>query len=281
MQSSSGPRPPAARRVGPHIAGVAVRQIEDEEVRLARHTPDHRTRLTEVRLPMARRMDQRHEHLPPPAVVVVLAHIVLHDRVAAAEPVLGAKPVEDTLGRVALLAGLVGIVLQPLVDDLGEPVQLRAPNPVPSVDSPEAPKSTASSSRSRAKSRNDAPPHARSSRPGRRDGPSDKVPRYACPRPPRRREGSSGRVLLRPQRDNPPLPWTNFAPPCAFRRKAATEFQSKAATDSDLIRPPILIQSGQSGWRCDRPRWVILTGATFAPFERSEDAPGEIAHAQD
>ena len=58
-------------------------------------------------------------------------------------------------------------------------------------------------------------------------------------------------------------------------------FRSKAATDSDLIRPLIPIQSGQSGWRCDRPRWVILTGATFAPFERSEDAPGEIAHAQD
>ena len=63
--------------VGPHIAGVTVRQIEDEEVRLARHTPDHRTRLAEVRLRMARRMDQRHEHLPTPAVV--LAHIVLHD----------------------------------------------------------------------------------------------------------------------------------------------------------------------------------------------------------
>ena len=64
-------------QVGPHIAGVAVRQIEDEEVRLARDTPDHRTRLAEVRLPMAGWMDQRHEHLPPPAVV--LAHIVLHD----------------------------------------------------------------------------------------------------------------------------------------------------------------------------------------------------------
>ena len=67
-------------------------------------------------------------------------------------------------------------------------------------NSPEAPKSTASSSRSRAKSRNEAPPHARSSRPGRRDGPSDKVPRYACPRPPRRREG---------------LKWQSFAPPAA------------------------------------------------------------------
>ena len=120
------PRLGRRRRVGPHIAGVAVRQIEDEEVRLARHTPDHRTRLTEVRLRMARRMDQRHEHLPTPAVV--LAHIVLHDRVAAAEPVLGAKPVENALGRVALLAQLLQILLQPLVDDLGEPVQLRTPN---------------------------------------------------------------------------------------------------------------------------------------------------------
>ena len=160
--------------------------------------PDHRTRLAEVRLPMAGWMGQRHEHLPPPAVM--LAHIVLHDRVAAAEPVLGAKPVEDTLGRVALLAQLLQILLQPLIDDLSEPVQLRAPEPVPSADSPEAPKSTASSSRSRAKSRNEAPPHARSSRPGRRDGPSDKVPRYACPRPPRRREG---------------LKWQSFAPPAA------------------------------------------------------------------
>ena len=165
MHMPVDPRLGRRRRVGPHIAGVAVRQIEDEEVRLARHTPDHRTRLAEVRLPMARRMDQRHEHLPPPTVV--LAHIVLHDRVAAAEPVLGAKPVEDTLGRVALLAGLVGIVLQPLVDDLGEPVQLRAPNRCRPSIAQEAPKSTASSSRSRAKSQNDAPPHARSSRPGR------------------------------------------------------------------------------------------------------------------
>ena len=37
---------------------------------------------------------------------------------------------------------------------------------------------------------------------------------------------------------------------------------------SDLIRPPIPRQNGQSGWSCDRVRWVILTGATFALFER-------------
>ena len=126
MHMPVDPRLGRRRRVGPHIAGVAVRQIEDEEVCLARHTPDHRTRLAEVRLPMAGWMDQRHEHLPPPAVM--FARIVLHDRVAAAEPVLGAKPVEDTLGRVALLAQLLQILLQPLIDDLAEPVQLRAPN---------------------------------------------------------------------------------------------------------------------------------------------------------
>ena len=37
-------------------------------------------------------------------------------------------------------------------------------------------------------------------------------------------------------------------------------FRGKAATDSDLIRPPIPRQNGQSGWSCDRVRWVILTG---------------------
>ena len=62
-------------RVGPHIAGVAVRQIEDEEVRLARHTPDHRTRLAEVRLPMAGRMDQRHEHLRWPQKIGQVAKV--------------------------------------------------------------------------------------------------------------------------------------------------------------------------------------------------------------
>ena len=54
-----------------------MRQIEDEDVRLARHTPDHRTRLAEVRLPMALRVMQRHESLArrlPPG-----PHIVLHD----------------------------------------------------------------------------------------------------------------------------------------------------------------------------------------------------------
>ncbi len=119
------PRLGRRRRVGPHVAGVAVRKIEHEEVRLARDTPDHRPRLAEVRLPMPRRMDQRHEHLSPPAPM--LAHMILHNRVAAAEPVLGPKTVENALRRVPLLGQLLQIVPQPPVDDLDEPVQLRTP----------------------------------------------------------------------------------------------------------------------------------------------------------
>ena len=109
MQSSSGPRPPAARRAAWFVGLGSV---------------------------------------SPPGP---LGHV------AAAEPVLGAKPVEDTLGRVALLAQLLQILLQPLVDDLGEPVQLRAPNRCRPPIARRHLKTTASSLHSRAKSRNDAP----------------------------------------------------------------------------------------------------------------------------
>ena len=156
MQSSSGPRPPAARRATWFVGLGSV---------------------------------------SPPGP---LGHV------AAAEPVLGAKPVEDTVGRVALLAQLLQILLQPLVDDLGEPVQLRAPNRYRPPIARRHLKTTASSLRSRAKSRNDAPRRARSFRPGKRDEPFDKVPRYACPRPPRRRKG------LRKE-----LKWQSVAPPAA------------------------------------------------------------------
>ena len=195
------PRLGRRRRVGPHIAGVAVRQIEDEEVRLARHTPDHRTRLAEVRLPMARRMDQRHEHLPPPAAV--LAHIVLHDRVAAAEPVLGAKPVENALGRVALLAQLLQILLQPPVDDLAEPVQLRTPN---RCRSPIARRHRKAQHLLHALARNPEMKRRRTLAHPVPAGETDlpiKFHGMHAPALPVAGKGLSGRVLLRPQRDNP------------------------------------------------------------------------------
>ena len=66
---------------------------------------------------------QRHEHLP--AAPPMLADVILHDGVAAGEPVLVPEPLEHPLGSVALLGALDEILPQPLLDDLGEPVQLR------------------------------------------------------------------------------------------------------------------------------------------------------------
>ena|GEM_PF-6374432 len=53
------------RRIGPHVAAVAMRQIEHEETGLLFHAANHHRRLTEVGLRMAGRMRQRHEHLLP------------------------------------------------------------------------------------------------------------------------------------------------------------------------------------------------------------------------
>jgi hypothetical protein len=67
---------------------------------------------------------ERNEHLTSTALA--LADIVLDDRVAAGETVLLAQPVIHALGGMALLAVGLTIPVQPRVDDLGEPVQLRA-----------------------------------------------------------------------------------------------------------------------------------------------------------
>ena len=87
MDMAVGPRLGRRRRVGPDVTGVAVRQVEGEEVRLLLDPADHhRAFLAEVRLGVAGRMMQRHEHLA--AAPLMLAQIRLHDRVAAGEPVL-------------------------------------------------------------------------------------------------------------------------------------------------------------------------------------------------
>ena len=63
-------------------AVVRVRQIEGHEVRLLLHAGNHHQSFTEVRLRLAWRMGQRDEHLL--AADLRRAHVVLHDRVAAA-----------------------------------------------------------------------------------------------------------------------------------------------------------------------------------------------------
>ena len=62
-------------------------KVEGKEVDLARHTADHRHRLAEVRLGVARGVMQGHEHLARPKPP--LTDIVLHD--AACVKTLGAE----------------------------------------------------------------------------------------------------------------------------------------------------------------------------------------------
>ena len=89
--------------LGLHEAAVAVGQVDDETVGLALHAADDHQGLAEIALGVARRMGQRHEHLP--GLAAMLPYIVLDRGVSAAEPVLILQPLEDALGRVALLPG--------------------------------------------------------------------------------------------------------------------------------------------------------------------------------
>ena len=86
-----------------HEAAVAVGQVDDEAVGLALHAADDHQGLAEVALGVARRMGQRDEHLP--RLAAMLADVVLDDGVSADEAVLVPEPLEDALGRVALLPG--------------------------------------------------------------------------------------------------------------------------------------------------------------------------------
>ena len=111
------------RRIRAHEAGIAVRQVHDEGMRLLLLAADDDRRRAEVGLGMSGRMRQRHEHLA--AAPLVFADTVLHDRVAAGEPVLVAEPLEHPLRRVPLLAMDLPIAVEPAVDNPGEGIQLR------------------------------------------------------------------------------------------------------------------------------------------------------------
>jgi hypothetical protein len=88
-------------RVGFDKAGIRVRQVQAEKVDLLPHAADHRHRLAEIGLGMTGRVGQRHEHFL--RLGTMLAHIVLHARIAAGITVLGAPALENALGRVSLL----------------------------------------------------------------------------------------------------------------------------------------------------------------------------------
>ena len=111
------------RGISTHEAGIAVRQVHDEEMRLLLDAADEDRGFAKVGLGMTRRMRQRHEHLA--AAPFALPHVILHDRVAAGEPVLVAQPLEHSLCCVPLLAMDLAVNVQPAVNDPGERIQLR------------------------------------------------------------------------------------------------------------------------------------------------------------
>src|SRR3954464_15670502 len=88
------------------------------------YAADYRHCLAEVGLGMAGRVGQRHKHLL--RLGTMLAHIVLHARIAAGIAVLGAQALEDALGRVPLLRRRRAVGRQDLVDDRGDGAELGA-----------------------------------------------------------------------------------------------------------------------------------------------------------
>ena len=113
------------RRVGLDEAAVAVGQVDDEAVGFPLYSADDHQGLAEVALGVARRMGQRHEHLP--GLAAVLPDVVLDRGVSAFEPVFVPQPLEDALGGVPLLPGKPEVIFQDPVDDAGEGLQLGAP----------------------------------------------------------------------------------------------------------------------------------------------------------
>ena len=89
--------------IGLDEAVVAVGQVDDETVGLTLHAANDHQGLAKVALGVARRMGQRHEHLP--GLTAILPDVVLDRGVSAVEPVLVPETLEDALGGVALLPG--------------------------------------------------------------------------------------------------------------------------------------------------------------------------------
>ena len=103
-----------------------MRQIESHEMRLLLHAGDHHLGLAEVGLRLARRVCERDEHLL--AAELGLAHVVLHDGVAAGVIVFGPEPLDDALGRVPLLLRTLLVHFEDGVDRPLPRPQLRPPD---------------------------------------------------------------------------------------------------------------------------------------------------------
>ena len=168
---------------------IGMRQNQAEKGNLLPSAPDLDRSLAEVDLGMARRVMEWNKglaHRLPPG-----PDIVLHDGIAAGEPVLVPQPFEDPVRRVPLLARHVRIRvrLQNRVDDAGEPIQLGPPDRLrPAV----ARRRRVAQYLLHRATVDTEPPH--------------RVPRHTSPAPRRNRQGAmSGALLRRRDRTARPL----------------------------------------------------------------------------
>ena len=87
-------------RIGPYKAGIAVRQVQCEDVRFLLRAANHHHRFAEVGLGMASSMGKGHKHLS--AAPTVFTDVVLDRRVAVTVParVIGAERLARVTGRM-------------------------------------------------------------------------------------------------------------------------------------------------------------------------------------
>src|SRR4029453_16501572 len=205
------------RWIGPNVTRIAMRQVEREEVGFLLDPADHHQGFAKISLGVAGCVVQRDKHLPPPALL--LAHVILDDGVAAGEPVLVPQPIKNPLGGVTLLAVLTVVVAQPLVDDLGEPVQLR---PLDRCRPPIPRRHRKTQHLLYAFARNPKVPCCLPRTHPVPNGETDLQIQFHgenAPALPAARKGKTGRVLLRLHSETiPPPPWLTFPPPLSTSR---------------------------------------------------------------
>ncbi len=113
-------------RIGLHEDCVAVGQIDNQEVDLALNASDDSHSFSKVCLGMTRSMMQRHKHLT--GAPAHLADVILHNRVAAFEAILITQPLQNALGRMALLLRPRPVLFENPIDDACKRPQLGAPD---------------------------------------------------------------------------------------------------------------------------------------------------------
>src|SRR3954447_6289529 len=172
---------------------------------------------------MAGGMHERDKHLLPASPV--LAHIVLHGRVATRIAVLGPQALIDPLGRVTLLGRRRTVRLQKAIDNRRERIEAWGGPRAWCAGIRAAPRRPASCARCCDEGRSGAPPRAGSGpQSGRHGEPIHKAPpRTSSPSPTRcaraSRRQCRGTVLNRRSRTTRPPHWHTLPVPLSTRSR--------------------------------------------------------------